>query len=126
MTREELADYISKTYNIKFDNPFTGDFESAVFRHPDNRKWFAIVMKVRADKLGFPDDNDIDIVNVKVEPDMAEYIADGSSIFPAYHMNKKHWVTLVLGNPVSDEKIKSLLDISYNLTENMKNKKGKK
>ncbi len=36
---------------------------------------------------------------------------------PAYHMNKEHWITILLDGSVEREKIKQLIDLSYELTE---------
>ena len=48
------------------DYPFDEDFETAVLRHTNNRKWFAIVMKVSRRKFGFDNDDVIDVVNLKI------------------------------------------------------------
>ena len=43
-------------------------------------------------------------------------LLEEKSFYPAYHMNKEHWITICLDGSVDDEKILSLIDISYDLT----------
>ena len=64
MTRAELTRYISDTYSVEPDYPFSDDNVSAVFRHPANRKWFALAMNIPARRLGLPSDARMDIVNL--------------------------------------------------------------
>ena len=55
-------------------------------------------------------------VNLKCEPFMAEDLRrDFDAIKPGYHMNKKHWNTIILDGSISDEKILFLIDLSYEL-----------
>lgn len=55
-------------------------------------------------------------INLKCDPIMAEGLKrEYSAIVPGYHMNKKHWITITFGGDVSDEKIKWLIDLSYDL-----------
>lgn len=98
------------------DHPFPKDFESAVFRHRGNQKWFALIMRVGRDKLGLSGEGGIDIVNVKTEPQMAASLVGSGGIYPAYHMNKTHWVTVLLDGSVPDNTVKNLVDISFSLT----------
>ena len=117
MNREQLKQYITETYHTNADYPWTNSPNDMVFRHQNNRKWFALVMKISKRKLGLSDEGLIDILNVKCEPDLIGSLREESGIFPAYHMNKTNWLTIALDGSVSDEKIKWLLDISYDLTK---------
>lgn len=124
MTREELTEYIIEEYRVPSDTPFPGDFDSAVFRHKENRKWFALIMRIGKDKLGIPEEGMVDIVNVKVEPEMTGYLTGSVSIYPAYHMNKTHWVTVLLDGSATDELVKNLVDMSYSLTDKKRKPKN--
>ncbi len=53
MTKQEFFEYCLDTYGTSPDYPFDEDFETAVLRHADNRKWYAIVMRVSRHKFGF-------------------------------------------------------------------------
>ena len=56
---------------------------------------------------------DIDVMNVKLDPELISSIKNAEGFAPAYHMNKTHWVSIEIGN-VSDTKIKTLIDMSFN------------
>ena len=89
----------------------------AVFRCP-NKKWFALVGHVSYRQLGFSLENadeKVWCVNLKAAPEDIPSLIDKKSIFPAFHMNKKHWITVIL-TAVSDfDKISSLTEKSYQL-----------
>ena len=120
MNRKELEAYIFQAYRIVPDHPFSQDDVSAVFRHADSRKWFALAMNIPRKKLGLPEDGRIDIVNLKCDPILSGSFRKLSGIFPAYHMNKTLWLTAALDGTVSDETLKTLLDMSYCATADKK------
>ena len=116
MTRAELTRCIFDTYGVEPDYPFHGDDTSAVFRHADNRKWFALVMNIPAQKLGLPTDARIDIVNMKCDPLLIGSFRGLPGLFPAYHMNRENWITAALDGSAPEDEIKILLAMSYDLT----------
>ena len=70
MTKQQFIEYCLNTYGTEPDYPFDEDFDTAVLRHRDNRKWYAIVMKVSRHKFGFEGDEVIDVVNLKLPTEM--------------------------------------------------------
>ena len=78
-------------------------------------------MTVGRDKLGFDSRDPVDVVNLKVD-DMffRDMIIQKEGIMPAYHMNKLHWITVLLDGTVPDERVYDLLDISYTATASSK------
>ena len=88
-----------------------------MFRHANNRKWFALVMEVSRDKLGLAGTEKLDIVNFKCDPILISSLRGETGIFPAYHMNKASWITAALDGSVPVETIELLLDVSYELTK---------
>jgi predicted DNA-binding protein (MmcQ/YjbR family) len=55
-------------------------------------------------------------VNLKCDPDKAEVLRElFPAIIPGYHMNKRHWNTVILDGSISDEEIFSMIDDSYDL-----------
>lgn len=130
MNAEQLKQFISETYDTDAEYPWAKYPSYMVFRHANNKKWFALIMNITRDKLGFSDKEPIasgketiDVVNVKCEPILIGSLQNEDGIFPAYHMSKTSWITVALDGSVSDEKIKWLLDMSYNLTAKKSNKK---
>ena len=69
--------------------------EYAVLRHSKNKKWYGVVMNVSGDKLSLESEKTIDIIELKCSPLMkGSVLSDG--ILPAYHMNKNHWISVLL------------------------------
>ena len=65
--REEVVKYIKKKYKASPENLWRSYPDYAVFRHDDNRKWFAIIMDVDVDKLGVPRNDRVDIIDIKID-----------------------------------------------------------
>lgn len=119
MTRQEFFEHCLNTYNTSPDYPFEEDFETAVMRHTDNRKWYAIVMNVSRRKFGFESDEVIDVVNLKLPTEMFGSFGAPDGVYPAYHMNKLHWISVLL--PDAPETIvKFLLNVSFEATKSKK------
>jgi len=116
MNREEFEKYLLKTFNIKPEYPWVRYPSFAVFRHTDSKKWFAVIMSIDKSKLGLTGQGKIDVVNLKRDVNMPLPFGVESGIFPAYHMNKEHWITVLLDSIVTQENLKFLLSISYDLT----------
>ena len=125
MTRTEFFSHISDFYGVVPDYPFEEDFVTAVFRHTGNRKWFAIAMQIPKSKLGLAGDGSLDVVNLKVSPEMLPSLWQEAGVYPAYHMNKKHWVTVALDGSASDETVVFLTGVSFDLTQNKLRRKAK-
>ena len=107
MTKQQFLDYCLNKYSTSPDYPFDEDFETAVLRHADNRKWYAIVMRVSRCKFGFESDEIIDVVNLKLPTEMFGSFGASDGVHPAYHMNKLHWISVLL--PDAHEDVVSFL-----------------
>lgn len=116
--KEQLLAYAQQTYQTEPDYPFRRFPTCAAIRHADNRKIYGLFMDVQRKKLGLSDHPDeyVDIVNVKVDPDMRMMLAGQRGILPSYHMHAGSWISILLDGTVSIEQICSLLDMSYMLT----------
>lgn len=124
MDRKELVDYIYEIYGAKDEYPWESAPGYAVFRHSDNKKWFAVIMNISKSKLGLSETEVADVVNLKCDPILIGSLRNEKGIFPAYHMSKTNWISVLLDGSVDDDKFKWLLDISFDLT--MKKTKNKK
>ena len=102
MTKQEYLNYCADTYGTAADYPFDEDFETAVLRHTDNRKWYAIVMRVSRRKFGMDSDEVIDVVNLKLPTEMFGSFGASDGVYPAYHMNKLHWISVLLPDAPED------------------------
>ena len=122
VNRQELEALIYDTYGVRAEYPFARDSETAVFRHVLGRKWFAVIMRIPKRRLGIAGEGDIDIVNFKCADEIVFSMQQESGIYPAYHMNKSHWLSVSLDGSVPDT-IAWLLGISYDLTKKNTRKK---
>ena len=116
MNRRQLKQYILETYRCEADHPWMKYPNNEVFRHINNRKWFALIMDVPREKLGLSGTELLDVVNLKCDPILIGSLRREFGIFLAYHMNKANWITVTLDGSVPDETIKMLLDMSFDAT----------
>ena len=87
----------------------------SVFRRADNRKWYAVIMVVPREKLQLAGKDELEILNLRVEPEELNRLVDGEKYFRGWHMNKKSWMTLRLDGALSFDEIFSRLEQSYRL-----------
>lgn len=128
MYRAEFEKFVLENFGgVSKDFPWEKTPDFAVFRHNDNRKWFALVFYTSKENLmrlkpgdenlqKYRDGEMVEILNLKVDPDLAFDITNVPGILPAYHMNRKYWITVILDENANDIYIKNLTDISYRLT----------
>ena len=116
MTKQEFLEYCLNTYSTSPDYPFDENFETAVLRHSDNRKWYAIVMKVSRRKFGFDSDEVIDVINLKLPTEMFGSFGVADGVYPAYHMNKLHWISVLLPDAPNDI-VQFLVNVSFEVTK---------
>ena len=121
MTKQFFLKYCLNTYSTSPDYPFDEDFETAVLRHLDNRKWYAIVMRVSRRKFGFDSDEVIDVVNLKLPTEMFGSFGAADGVYPAYHMNKLHWISVLLPD-APDDIVQFLVNVSFEATKTPKKK----
>ena len=122
MTKQSFFEYCLSVYGTQPDYPFDEDFETAVFRHSDNRKWFALSMQVSRRKLGLDSDETVDVVNLKLPTEMFGSFGAADGVYPAYHMNKLHWVSVILPDAPEDV-VHFLLNASFEVTKNRSKKR---
>lgn len=114
----EIIDYCNNKYGENHVNPFKKHPDILAFVNEKN-KWYALLLDVEYNKLNKNTDitTKVKILNVKYPTDRILEIIDNKNIFPAYHMNKKHWISIVLDKNIKLEIIKELIDISYSLVK---------
>jgi predicted DNA-binding protein (MmcQ/YjbR family) len=116
MTRQAFLDYCLDSYGTAADYPFDEDFETAVLRHTGSRKWYALVMRISRRKVGIDSDEMVDVVNLKLPLEMFGSFGASDGVYPAYHMNKLRWISMVLNDAV-DDLIQFLVHASYKATQ---------
>ena len=115
--RDEIFIYVKDTYNIEPDYPWARTPDYAILRHRSNRKWFAAIVNITADKLNLPGRELMDVLLLKCDPILIGSLRSEAGILPAYHMNKEHWITVLLDGSCPKEKVFGLIDFSYSLTK---------
>lgn len=123
MTKEEFLKYNLEKYGISPDYPFENDFETAVLRHSNNKKWYALVMRISKNRLGIDSDKIADVVNLKLPLELFGSFGKSDGVYPAYHMNKLHWISVLL-DEADRETVEFLLEVSYEATLKKSNKRG--
>jgi len=122
VTKQEFLNMCLDSYGTSPDYPFEDDLETAVLRHGDNRKWYAIVMRVSRRKFGLDSDEVIDVANLKLPIEMFGSFSASDGVYPAYHMNKLHWISVLLPDAPEDV-VQFLVNVSFEATKNKR--KGK-
>lgn len=145
MQKEELFAFAAALGGAVIDYPFQDDFETAVFRHADTRRWFGICLSVpcrwfgaeaagrgntglfgaeitgvKNTGRGGADAKNTGAelcLNVKCPPDLIPLLTGQErGVYPAYHMNRTHWVT-VRPCECADDTVRRLVQLSYTLTQ---------
>ncbi len=120
---DRIALHISERYGCEPEYLWAKYPSYAVFRHPASQKWYALIASVPRNKLGLPGNSEEDVINIKCSPLMIGSLLPEQGFLPAYHMNKNHWISVLLDGSVSDETICSLLELSYDSVAPKRKKK---
>ena len=121
--RGRITQYIQETFGTEAEYLWADSPGNAVFRHPASKKWYAAMMRVLPEKLGLPSGEALDIMDIKCDTIMIGSLLSTEGFFPAYHMNKNHWISIVLDGSVSDDQIIPLLELSYDSVAPKRRKK---
>ena len=117
MTRDEVLAYAQDRYGAEPEYLWEKFPTGFVLRHQSNRKWFAVSMDVRRDRLGLPGEDVVYIMDVKCGPLLSGSYLGKPGVVPAYHMNKTHWLGVLLDGSAANETVTELLDLSYGQTK---------
>ena len=102
MSAAELRDLCLSFAGAEETFPFGAN--TSVFKV--GRKMFAL-SQLGADSLR---------VSVKCEPQLAEALRDANpEVIPGYHLNKKHWNTVIIGGALADDAVRDMIEDSYDL-----------
>ena len=115
-----IAAMIEKRYKVVPDFPWkeSEHERSGVFRHKDSSKWFALIMNVKRGVLfNSGDDGRVDVINLKADSEKMTELYKIEGVYPAYHMNRKYWISATLDDRIADERLLPLIDDSFDLTD---------
>ncbi len=114
-----ITDLILERYGVSPDFPWDEDPYNAagVFRHTDSRKWFGLIMNIPLGSLLHDKDKTpVDVINLKLDTEDTERIRAIPGVFPAFHMNHRLWISVVLDDTLEDSDVMALVDDSFRLT----------
>ena len=118
-----ILEHIKTEYEVEPEYLWQTD-DTAAIRHNDTKKWFGAYMKgISKRKLGCDSEEKVDILNLKCDPMLNFSVVDYNGIFPGWHMNKEHWISVLLDGTVAAEDIYPLIRMSFALTDKKTKKK---
>ena len=113
----KVIEYAREKYGGELEFLWERYPDAAVLRRKDNKKWYALFMTIPKNKLGLDGGELVEIIDLRFNTDELAKKVDGERYFFGYHMNKKHWITILLDGSVPAEEILPRLDNSYTLAK---------
>ena len=105
---------VQRKYENQLEYLWEKSPDTAVLRHDDNQKWYAVLMKISWEKLDKSREGQVEVVNLKNDQ-VADLLVE-KGIYSAFHMNKRYWISLPLDDTLTDEKVLELFERSWFLT----------
>lgn len=121
--REQLLELSRERFGVEPEYLFAKYPEIAVLRHPGSRKWFAVIEPVDRATMQTDGEGEIQVLNVKCHPMMIGGLLEEPGFRPGYHMNKNHWISILLDSGVPLEKMMTLVEMSWDLVAPKRRKK---
>ena len=115
-----LMEYCERKFGTEPEAPWKDSPDAYTFKTAKRNKWYALFMTIPYKSLGLVAKGTLDVVNIKLPPEKVLDLIDRVHFYPAYHMNKKHWITIVLDKEVDEPLVQQLLEESYGLVEKLK------
>lgn len=113
--REKIISYAKDKYGTDPEYLWLKTPDSAVLRNTQNKKWYGLIMNIRRSAVGLDGEGCIDVLNVKCSSLVREVLIGEGKAVPAYHMNKKLWISIPFTDKITIEEICGALDESYDL-----------
>lgn len=114
---KRLIDYVRQKYGDELEFLWPKSPENAIWRRKDSKKWYGILLTIPKSKLGIDSDEIVEVIDLRAKPEELERLIDGILYFPGWHMNKKHWYTMILDSSIPYEEVCRRVDESYFLDE---------
>lgn len=114
---KNVINYVHETYGDELEFLWPKSPGSAIWRRKDSGKWYAVLLAISKRKLGIDSDDIVEIIDLRMDPEILSYLIDNEMYYPGYHMNKKHWCTIILDGNVPLEEICARIDESYLLAK---------
>ena len=115
--RERVFDFVRAEFSTKLETPWAKHPEFYVMKTANRQKWYGLMMRIPYQLLDPQQSGIVDVLNLKVPPLKIVDLIDYQTFYPAYHMNKKHWVSVVVDEKINLEQLQALIRQSYQLVE---------
>ena len=112
--RTRILDYVAKRYQSYPQFPWKSAPEHGTLKTAKG-KWYGVIMHIPYRSLGIDVDGMTDVCNLKNRPEFIQELIDYKCFYPAYHMNKTYWFTILLDQELSWKQLQELIDESYQL-----------
>lgn len=112
-----VMQYVSSKYDTPLEFLWKNFPDNAIYRRKDNQKWYAVILTIARNKIGFDGNSTIEILDLRIDPMQLKQTIDNKRYFPGYHMNKKNWYTICLDGSVENDELFKRIDISYRLAK---------
>ena len=114
---KKIIEFVKQEFNSSLEFLWPKFSNNAICRRQDNQKWYIAFMKITADKLGLNEKEPIEIIDLRVDNNKLNSLLDYKTFFPAYHMNKKSWITVKLNSLANLNQVYDLIKESYILAK---------
>ena len=110
-----ISEFIYETYDVMPEFLWSSIPSYAAFRKKQGGKWFAVIGSVPRRKVDPTSQSaqDVEVINVKVDKEQINALLAQDGIYPAFHMNKKCWVSIILDDTLADTGIQRMVGESY-------------
>ena len=115
---KDLLHYAKDCYQEDCEYLWENFPDNGILRRADNRKWYAVIMTVAGNKVGLFTENKVEIVDLRAEEEVINTLIHNRGFAPAWHMNKKSWITVLLDGSVEFSTVAKMLEKSRCLAAN--------
>ncbi|MDE7100710.1 MAG: MmcQ/YjbR family DNA-binding protein, partial [Anaeroplasmataceae bacterium] len=114
---KRIISYCEEKYKDKLEFLWEKFSDNAIIHRKDNQKWYLVFACISKAKLGLVSNEVVEIICFRMEPSKIDLIVDQKKYFRGYHMNKKHWVSIILDESIKEEELYQIIDDSYLLAK---------
>lgn len=112
-----ILSLVKDTYGDDYETPWGKEEDGIIVRNPRTKKWYLLIMRVNGGKIDPSLTSVMEIMNVRVGEALVSTLIKEKGIYPAYHMNKKYWISVLLDGSVNENGIMDLIAISHKCSE---------
>lgn len=113
----KLIVYVREKYGDELEFLWDNYPRDAIWRHKETGKWYGALLTAKEKSLAFSaphlSEDEVEVLDLKCDPALLPSVVNGQTVLPGYHMNKKHWISVLLDGSLPFSDVVALLDQSY-------------